>query len=130
LSSRPYQYQYQYGTNGTPTLTNQEGDGLTERFRNASLLSVEKTPILLDELKEILRVGNLQYVVVYLTYDDFVRHKVKLSRRCESSDFESLIDQGGVVIPHKKNCQNWDAFLADRRKWATWSQFSHCRAKS
>ena len=52
------------GTSGTPTLNNQEGGGPggpSERFRNAPVLSVENTPILMDELKEITRVGNLQY---------------------------------------------------------------------
>jgi hypothetical protein len=118
-------------TSGTPTLNNQEGGGgLTERFRNASVLSVENTPIPLDELNEILRVGNLQYVVVYLTYYDNIPHKVKLSTRSDVSDFAPLIDQGGVVLPHMKNCQDWDAFLADRRKWATRAHFTHCRAKN
>ena len=105
------------------------GGGLTERFMDNSVLSVENTPILLDELKEILRVGNLQYVVVYLTYYDDTAHKVKLSNANED-DFETLMEQGGVVLPHMKNCQDWDAFLADRRKWATRSHFTHCRAKN
>jgi len=119
------------GTNGAPPINNQEGGGgLTERCRNASVLSVENAPILLDELKEILRVGNLQYVVVYLTYYDDTAHKVKLSTRSDVSDFAPLIDQGGVVLPHMKNCQDWDAFLADRRKWATRAHFTHCRAKN
>jgi hypothetical protein len=119
------------GTNGTPPINNQYGGGgLIERFRNNSVLSVENTPILLDELKEILRVGNLQYVVVYLTYYDDIAHKVKLSTCREVSDFAPLIDQGGVVLPHMKNCQDWDAFLADRRKWATRAHFTHCRAKN
>jgi len=119
------------GTTDKPAINNQEGGGgLTERFRNASVLSVENTPIPLDELNEILRVGNLQYVVVYLTYYDNIPHKVKLSTRSDVSDFAPLIDQGGVVLPHMKNCQDWDAFLADRRKWATRSHFTHCRAKN
>ena len=119
------------GPSGTPPIVNQEGGGgLTERFRNASVLSVENTPILLDELKEILRVGNLQYVVVYLTYYDDTAHKVKLSTRSDVSDFAPLIDQGGVVLPHMKNCHDWDAFLADRRKWETRAHFTHCRAKN
>jgi len=119
------------GTSDKPAITNQEGGGgLTERFRNNSVLSVENTPILLDELKEVLRVGNLQYVVVYMTYYDDTAHKVKLSARSDVSDFAPLIDQGGVVLPHMKNCQDWNAFLADRRKWATRAHFTHCRAKN
>ena len=106
------------GTSGTPTLNNQEGGGPNERFRNASILSVENTPILMDELKEIMRVGNLQYVLAYMTYYDDTAHKVKLSNANED-DFETLMEQGGVVLPHMKNCQDWDAFLADRRKWTT-----------
>ena len=117
------------GTRGTPTLNNQEGGGPTERFRNASILSVENTPILIDELREIIRVDNLQYVLAYMTYYDDIPHKVKLSN-AKAGDFETLIEQGGVVLPHMKNCQDWDAFLADRRKWATRSHFTHCRAKN
>ena len=117
------------GTSGTPTLDNQDGGGPTERFRNASILSVENTPILMDELREIMRVGNLQYVLAYMTYYDDIPHKVKLSN-AKAGDFETLIEQGGVVLPHMKNCQDWDAFLADRRKWATRSHFTHCRAKN
>ena len=116
-------------TSGTPTLNNQDGGGPTERFRNASILSVENTPILMDELKEIMRVGNLQYVLAYMTYYDDTAHKVKLSNANED-DFETLMEQGGVVLPHMKNCQDWDVFLADRRKWATRSHFTHCRAKN
>ena len=115
---------------GAPTLNNQEGGGPNERFRNESILSVENTPILMDELKEIMRVGNLQYVLAYMTYYDDTAHKVKLSTRSDVSDFAPLIDQGGVVLPHMKNCQDWDAFLADRRKWATRAHFTHCRAKN
>jgi hypothetical protein len=116
-------------TSGTPTLNNQEGSGPTEQFRNASVLSVESTLILLDELREILRVGNLQYVLVYLTYFHNIPHKVKLSN-AKAGDFETLMEQGGVVLPHMKNCQDWDAFLPDRRTWATRSHFTHCRAKN
>ena len=114
---------------GTHALNNQEGGGPNERFRNASILSVENTPILMDELKEIMRVGNLQYVLAYMTYYDDTAHKVKLSNANED-DVETLMEQGGVVLPHMKNCQDWDAFLADRRKWATRSHFTHCRAKN
>jgi len=114
---------------GTPTLNNQKGGGPTERFRNASIFSVEKTPILMDELREIMRVGNLQYVLAYMTYYDDIPHKVKLSN-AKADDFETLMEQGGVVLPHMKNCQDWDAFLADRKKWATRSHFTHCRAKN
>ena len=117
------------GTSGTPTLNNQEGGGPTERFRNASILSIENTPILIDELKEIMRVGNLQYVLAYMTYYDDIPHKVKLSI-AKAGDFETLMEQGGVVLPHMKNCMDWDTFLADRRKWATRSHFTHCRAKN
>ena len=115
-----------------PTLNNQEGGGPggpTERFRNASVLSLESTLILLDELREIMRVGNLQYVLAYLTYYNDIPHKVKLSN-AKAGDFETLMEQGGVVLPHMKNCQDWDAFLADRRTWATRSHFTHCRAKN
>ena len=114
---------------GTHTLNSQEGGGPNERFRNASILSIENTPILMDELKEIMRVGNLQYVLAYLTYYDDIPHKVKLSN-AKAGDFETLMEQGGVVLPHMKNCQDWDAFLADRRTWATRSHFTHCRAKN
>ena len=114
---------------GAPTLNNQEGGGPTERFRNASILSVENTPILMDELREIMRVGNLQYVLAYMTYYDDTAHKVKLSNANED-DFETLMEQGGVVLPHMKNCMDWDAFLDDRRTWATSSHFTHCRAKN
>jgi hypothetical protein len=113
------------GTSGTPTLNNLEGGGPTQRI----VLSVENTPILMDELREIMRVGNLQYVLAYLTYYDDIPHKVKLSI-AKASDFKTLIEQGGVVLPHMKNCQDWDAFLADRRKWASRSHFTHCRAKN
>ena len=117
------------GTRGTPTLNNQEGGGPTERFRNASILSVENTPILIDELREIMRVGNLQYVLAYMTYYDDIPHKVKLSN-AKAGDFETLMEQGGVVLPHMKNCKDWDAFLDDRRARATRSHFTHCRAKN
>ena len=117
------------GTSGTPTLNNQEGGGPTERFRNASILSVENTPILMDELREIMRVGNLQYVLAYMTYYDDIPHKVKLSN-AKAGDFETLMEQGGVVLPHMKNCKDWDAFLDDRRTRATRSHFAHCRAKN
>jgi hypothetical protein len=117
---------------GTHALNNQEGGGPggpSERFRNASVLSVESTLILLDELREIMRVGNLQYVLAYLTYYDDIPHKVKLSNS-KAGDFETLMEQGGVVLPHMTNCKGWDAFLADRRTWATRSHFTHCRAKN
>ena len=117
------------GTSGTPTLNNQEGGGPTERFRNTSILSVENTPILMDELREIMRVGNLQYVLAYMTYYDDIPHKVKLST-AKAGDFETLMEQGGVVLPHMKNCKDWNAFLDDRRTRATRSHFAHCRAKN
>ena len=76
-----------------------------------------------------MRVGNLQYVLAYMTYYDDTAHKVKLSNANED-DFETLMEQGGVVLPHMKNCQDWDAFLADRRKCAIRSHFTRRRAKN